>query len=139
MIKIGLLAAAIGSFMVFMGVFGFMGRCAVPGAPCPSPNLNEIFGYGGLVILVIGVILLMRAGWRGNLAGAALAAVASVPATWWTYEIVRQERCPLLADPLTAQACLAAFGEMTAPVISFGAAGLLLLVGWLRWRVRGLA
>lgn len=135
MIKTGLLAAVIGSLLVFMGVFGLMGRCAVPGAPCPSPSLNEIFGYGGLVVLVIGVALLMRAGWRGNLTGSALAAVASVPATWRTYEIARQEGCPLLADPITAQACLAAYGEMTAPVVSFGVAGLLLLVAW--WRARG--
>ena len=137
MIKTGLLAAATGSLAIFMGVFGFMGRCAAPGAPCPSPSLNEIFGYGGLVILVIGVLLLMRAGWRGSLTASALAAVASVPATWWTYEIARQEGCPLLTDPITVQACLSAYGEMTAPAISFGVAGLLLLVGWTRWRVRG--
>ena len=136
MIKTGLLAAVIGSISIFMGIFGFMGRCAPPGARCPSPTLSEIFGYGGLVILVIGVLLLIRAGWRGNLTGSALAAVASVPATWWTYEIARQEACPLLAEPITVQACLSAYGEMTAPVLSFGAAGLLLLVGWSRWRGR---
>jgi hypothetical protein len=134
--KAGILAAVVGAVSVFVGVFGFMGRCAVPGAPCPSPSPNEIFAYGGLVLLVIGVVLLVRAGWRGSLVGWALAAVAAVPATWFVYEIVRQEGCPHLADPIAAQACLAAFGEMTAPGISFGVAGMLLLVGLLRWRPR---
>jgi hypothetical protein len=134
--RAGILAAVVGAVSVFVGVFGFVGRCAVPGAPCPSPSPNEIFAYGGLVLLVIGVVLLVRAGWRGSLAGWALAAVAAVPAAWFVYEIVRQEGCPLLADP-AAQSCLPAFGEMTAPTISFGVAGMLLLVGLLRWRGRG--
>jgi hypothetical protein len=134
--KAGILAAVVGASSIFVGVFGFMGRCAVPGAPCPSPSPNEIFAYGGLVVLVIGVALLVRAGWRGSLAGWALAAVASVPATWWIYEIVRQEGCPLLADSNSVQACLAAYGEMTAPIISFGVAGFLFLIGWVRWRAR---
>jgi hypothetical protein len=135
--KAGILAAVVGAVSVFVGVFGFMGRCAVPGAPCPSPSPNEIFAYVGLVLLVIGVVLLVRAGWRGSLAGWVAAAIAAVPATWFVYEIVRQEGCPLLADPNAAQACLASFGEMTAPAISFGVAGMLLLVGLLRWRERG--
>jgi hypothetical protein len=132
--KAGILAAVVGAVAVFVGVFGLMGRCAVPGAPCPSPSPNEIFAYGGLVILVIGVLLLVRAGWRGRLEAWVAAAVAAVPATWFAYEVVRQEGCPLLADPDAAQACLAAFGEMTAPAISFGVAAMLVLVGLLRWR-----
>jgi hypothetical protein len=132
-----MLAAVVGAVSIFAGVFGFLDRCAVPGAPCPSPSPNEIVAYGGLVVLVIGVALLVRAGWRGSLAGWALAAVAAVPAAWFLYEIVRQEGCPLLADPTAAQACLAAFGEMTAPAISFGVAGVILLVGLLRWRGHG--
>ena len=135
--KAGILAAVIGAVSVFMGVFGFVGRCAVPGASCLSPSANEIFAYGGLVLLVIGVGLLVRAGWRGSLAGWAFAAAAAVPATWFVYEIVRQEGCPLLADPNAAQVCLAAFGEMTAPTVSFGVAGMLLLVGLLRGRAHG--
>ena len=132
MIRGGVLAAVVGALLVFLGVFGFMGRCAVPGAPCPSPSLNEILAYGGQAVLLTGVILLCRAGWRGRFAGSALAAIASVPTTWFIYEVVRQEGCPLLADPKAAQACLAAYGEMTAPVISFGVAGALLLIGWSR-------
>ena len=135
--KAGTLAAVVGAASIFVGVFGYVGRCAVPGAPCPSPSPNEILAYGGLVLLVVGVMLLVRAGWRGSLAGWVVAAIASIPATWFVYEIVRQEGCPLLADPSAAQACLAAFGEMTAPTISFGVAGMLLLVGLLRWRAHG--
>ena len=136
MITLGVLAAVVGASLIFMGVFGFAGRCAVPGAPCPSPSLNELLAYSGLVVLVIGVALFVRAGWHGSLVGSALAAVAAVPAAWFGYEVVRQEGCPLLADPVAAQACLAAYGEMTAPAISFGVAGLIFLVGWLRWRGR---
>lgn len=134
--KAGILAAAVGAVSVFAGVFGFLGRCAVPGAPCPSPSPNEIFAYGGLVLLLIGVALLVRESYRGRLAAGALAAVAAIPAAWFVYEVVRQEGCPLLADANAAQACLASFGEMTAPIISFGVAGMLLLVGLLRWRTR---
>jgi hypothetical protein len=134
MTRAGVLAAVLGSLLVFLGVFGFMGRCAVPGAPCPSPSLNEILAYGGLAVLLTGVTLLTWAGWRGRVAGSALAAIASVPATWFIYEVVRQEGCPLLANPIAAQACLTAYGEMTAPVISVSVAGASLLIGW--WRRR---
>lgn len=119
-LKAGVAAAILGAMSIFLGVFGFAYRCAVPGVPCPSPSPNEILAYGGLVVLVVGVLL--------------LAAAATVPATWFLYEIVRQEGCPLLPDPDAAEACLGGFGEMTAPVISFGVAALILLVGWLRWR-----
>jgi hypothetical protein len=136
MTRVGILAAVVGAVSIFVGVFGFMGRCAVPDAPCPSPSPNEIFAYGGLVVLVIGMALLIRAGWRGSLAGWAVAAAASVPATWFAYEVARQEGCPLLADSNAAQACLTAFGEMTAPAISFGLAGMILVVGLLSWRTR---
>ena len=133
-IRLGVLTAGVGVSLIFVGVFGFASRCAVPGVPCPTPSPNEILAYGGLVVLVIGVALLFRAGWHGSLVGSALGAVGAVPAAWFVYEIVRQEGCPHLADPVDAQACLAAYGEMTAPVISFGVAGLILLVGRLRWR-----
>jgi hypothetical protein len=133
-LKAGVAAAILGAMSIFLGVFGFAYRCAVPGVPCPSPSPNEILAYGGLVVLVVGVLLLLRAGWGGRLAASALAAAATVPATWFLYEIVRQEGCPLLPDPDAAEACLGGFGEMTAPVISFGVAALILLVGWLRWR-----
>lgn len=136
MIKPGVLTAVVGASLIFVGVFGFASRCAVPGAPCPTPSPNEILAYGGLVVLVIGVALLVRAGWHGSLVGSALAAVGAVPAAWFIYEIVRQEGCPLLADPVAAQACLGAYGEMTAPVISVVVAGLIFLVGWIRWRGR---
>lgn len=134
--KVGLLAAVVGTAAIFVGLFGLLGRCAVPGAPCPSPSLNEIVGYGGLVLLVIGAALLIWSGWRGNLAASALAAAAAVPAIWFGYEIVRQEGCPLIADPNAAQACLNGFGEMTAPAISFGVAAVILLVGFLRSRAK---
>jgi hypothetical protein len=78
-LAVGILAAVVGAVSVFEGVFGSLGRCAVPGAPCPSPSPNEIFAYGGLVLLVIGVALLVRAGWRGSVAGSTFAAVAAIP------------------------------------------------------------
>ena len=136
MIKLGVVMAVVGASAMFMGVFGFARRCAVPGAPCPTPSPTSILAFGGLLILVIGVALLVRAGWHGSLVGSALAAVGAVPAAWFIYELMRQKGCPLLADPDAAQACLAAYGEMTAPIISFGVAGLIFLVGWLRWRGR---
>lgn len=134
MIRLGVLAAVVGSLLIFLGLFGFMSRCAAPGARCPSPSLNEILACGGLALLLTGVILLLRAAWRGSVTGSALAAIASVPATWFIYELVRQEGCPLLADPVAVQACLAAYGEMTAPVISYSVAGALFLIGLFRRR-----
>lgn len=134
MIRMGVLAAVFGSLLIFLGVFGFMGRCGALGTACPFPSVNEILAYGGLAVLLTGVILLIRAGWRGSVAGSALAAIASVPATWFIYEIVRQEGCPLLADPVAVQACLGAYGEMTAPVISYSVAGAVFVIGLLRRR-----
>jgi hypothetical protein len=130
--KASALGALFGALLIFVGVFGFLGRCAVPGAPCPSPSLNEIAAYGGLVVLLISVAALVWLGWRGSLLASALGAVGAVPATWFAYEIARQSGCPLLTDPALADACLTAYGEMTAPVLSFGVAGLILLMGWAR-------
>lgn len=133
--RAGVVAALVGVGLINFGVFGFSGRCGFPGGPpCPSPSPNEVAAYLGLVVLVIGVVMLVRSGWRGSATGWILAAVGSVPATWFAYELARQELCPLLSDPAAARACLSAYGEMTAPVLSFGFAGLLLLVGWLRLR-----
>jgi hypothetical protein len=134
--KLGIVLAVVGAASMFEGVFGFIGRCANPGAPCPSPSPSEIIAYGGLILLAMGLALLVRAGWRGSLAAWALAAVAAVPAAWFLYETVRQKGCPLLADPNAAKSCLAAFGEMTAPTISYGLAVVILVVGLLRWRRR---
>jgi hypothetical protein len=133
-IRAGAVAGVVGLLLIFVGLFSLLGRCAVPGAPCPSPSPNEIAAYLGLALLVLGVILLLRAGWHGRAAGWVLAAVAIVPVTWFTYELARQGICPMLSDPAVAQACLEAYGEMTAPMLSYGAAGLVLLVGLLRWR-----
>jgi hypothetical protein len=132
--RTGALFALVGVVLIFVGTFSMIGRCAVPGAPCPSPRPSEIANYIGLVALVLGVGLLVRSGWHGSAAGWALAAVAVVPATWRIYEIARQGGCPLIADPAVARACLTAYGEMTAPVLSIGLAGFTLLVGWVRSR-----
>ena len=138
--KGGTIAAVVGTVAIFVGLFGLLGRCAVPGAPCPSPSPNEIVAYGGLAALIIGVALLLRAGWRGTFGGWAVAAVTSVPATWFVYELVRQEGCPQLADPEAADACIGGFGfglgEMTAPTISMAVAGVILVLGLFRWRSR---
>ncbi len=132
--RAGALAALLGVGLITFGVFGSAVRCARPGVPCPSPSLNELAAYLGLVGLVIGVVMLVRSGWRGGATDWLLAAAGVVPAAWFVYELARQKLCPLLSDPASARACLSAYGEMTAPVLSFGFAGLVLLVGWLRWR-----
>jgi hypothetical protein len=138
MTKSGIAAAVFGAGSIFIGVFGFVGRCAVPNTPCPSPSPNTIFSFGGLIVLIFGVALLLRAGWRGRVAAWVLAGIAAAPGTWFVYEVVRQHGCPLIADAVAARACLAAYGEMTAPAITFGVSALVLLIGWLRLR-RGAA
>lgn len=132
--RIGVLTALAGVLLVFVGLFSGIGGCYVPGAPCPSPSAGEISLYLGIVVLVLGLVVLVRSGWRGSLASSAFASIAIVPAMWTFYEIARQSGCPLLADPTVASACLAAYGEMTAPVLSFGLGVVVLLVGFLRWR-----
>lgn len=134
--RAGAVAALLGVGLINFGVFGLAGRCARPGVPCPSPSLNEVAGYLGLVVLIIGVVMLGRSGWHGGASGWLLAAASAVPATWFVYELARQKLCPLLSDPAASRACLSAYGEMTAPMLSFGVAGLVLLVGWVRWRTR---
>lgn len=120
--------------MIMVGLFSGIGRCAVPGAPCPSPRPDAILAYGGVVLMVVGIVVLLRSGWRGSLASSAIAALAVVPVVWFLYEIARQEGCPLIDDPATRQACLESFGEMTAPLLSYGVGLLVLAIGWLRWR-----
>lgn len=134
--RAGALAALLGVGLITFGVFGFAGRCGRPGVPCPSPSLNEVAAYLGLVVLIIGVVMLVRSGRRGSALDWLLAAAGMVPATWFVYELARQKLCPLLSDPAASRACLSAYGEMTAPVLSFGFAGLVLLLGWARWRIR---
>jgi hypothetical protein len=123
--------AGVGVLLIFFGLFSMADRCAVPIAPCPRPRPTEIVAYAGLLILILAVGLLMRSARRGSLAGAASAAAASVPATWFLYEILRQGLCPLIDDDSTAQACFQAYGTMTAPVLSAAVAVLLFAIGWL--------
>jgi hypothetical protein len=137
--RLGALIALAGFLLILVGLFSGIGGCYVPGVPCPSPRLDEIFGYSGLALLLIGIGLLLRAGWRGSLRGSLFAAVAAVPATWFLYELARQSGCVLITDQETQRACLEAFGEMTAPVLSAAVACLVVVVGWLRWRRVGFA
>ena len=132
--RVGAAAAIVGVLLILVGLFSSFGRCAVPGAPCPSPSWNAVLAYVGLIVLVIGVGLLVSSGWRGSAGSWLLAAVAVVPAAWFAYELARQSLCPLLSDPALSRACLTAYGEMTAPALSYGLAGVVLLVGWLRLR-----
>jgi hypothetical protein len=132
----GALMALAGFLLLFIGLFSGIGRCAVPGAPCPSPGPDEILAYSGIVLLVLGVALLLRAGMRGSPVGVALAALGAIRATWFIYELGRQSGCPLLGDPDTQDACLRAFGEMTAPVLSAAVGLVVFIVGWLRLRGR---
>ena len=118
--KAGALIALVGSVLIFVGLFGMLGRCAVPGAPCPSPSLGEVAAYGGLLLLVLGVLILVRSGLRGNLASSALGAVAALPATWTLYEVLRQ------GVPLPA---IGVLDEMTAPALSTAVALAILGVG----------
>lgn len=112
--------ALIGSLLIFVGVFGMLGRCAVPGAPCPSPSPGEVAAYGGLIVLVLGVFILVRSGLRGSLASSALGALAAIPATWTLYEVVRQ------GVPLPG---IGVLEEMTAPALSATVALAILVVG----------
>jgi len=136
--RTGAAVAFLGFLFILGGLFGSVGRCAVPGVPCPSPSWNEILAFLGLGILVIGIALLIWSGWRGSAAAWVLAAIAVVPAVWFLYELGRQELCPLISDPAASDACLTAYGEMTAPVLSYSVGGVLLGVGWLRLRQRRL-
>lgn len=131
--RVGALAAVLGVLLILVGLFSF-GGCARPGVPCPSPSWNEVVAYLGIVVLILGLGMLVWSGWRGSRASWALAAVAAVPATWIVYELARQSVCPLLSDPALSLACLTAFGEMTAPVLSVGVGGFVLVAGSLRWR-----
>ena len=128
------LVALLGVLLILVGFFFSIRRCAVPGVPCPSPSWNEVVYYLGVVVLVVGAAMLVWSGWRGSTASWVLAAVAVIPATWIVYELARQSLCPLLSDPALSRACLTAYGEMTAPVLTFGVGGFVLVVGLLRLR-----
>jgi hypothetical protein len=133
-VRAGAVAALIGVPLILGGLFGSIGSCARPDVPCPSPRWNEVAAYLGLASLVFGIGLLVWSGWRGSGTGWVLAAVAAMPATWFLYELGRQTLCPLITDPSVSSACLTAYGEMTAPVLSFAVGGILLALGWLRAR-----
>lgn len=130
----GALVALVGVGLINFGLFTFVTRCR-PGVPCPSPSFNAVAGYLGLVLLILGVVILIRSGWRGSATSWVFAAAAVVPATWFGYELARQGVCPLLSDPAVSRACLTAYGEMTAPVLSFSVASAMLLIGWVRGRL----
>ena len=130
----GAIVALVGFLLIFVGLFSGIGRCAVPGAPCPEPGPDEIAAYLGLALLTVGIVLLVRAGWRGSAAAWVLAAVAVVPVVWFIYELLRQGICPMLADRPAQQACLEAYGELTAPVLSYTAAAVVLVVVLVRRR-----
>lgn len=121
--------AVVGVLLIFFGLFGMFDRCGLS-APCPRPRPSEIVAYAGLIVLVIGTGLLLRLARRGSLAAALCAAAASVPATWFLYEVLRQGLCPLIDDPSAARDCFRAYGTMTAPVLSAGVAVMLFAVGW---------
>ena len=121
--KTGTLIALVGSLLIFVGLFGMLGRCARPDVPCPSPSLGEVSAYGGLLVLVFAVFILVRSGLRGNFSSAALGAVAALPATWTLYEVVRQ------GVPLPG---IGVLDEMTAPALSAAVALAIVVVGAMR-------
>jgi hypothetical protein len=129
--RVGALTALLGVLLITVGVFSF-GGCARPDVPCPSPTWNEVIAYLGVVALFVGIGMLVWSGWRGSRVSWVLAAVAAVPATWFIYELARQSICPMLSDPASLRACLTAYGEMTAPVLSFGVGVSALVAGSLR-------
>lgn len=139
----GVVLAAGGFASILIGLFSFVGRCAVPGAPCPSPRLSEVLTYGGLALLFAGIALLVLSGWRGRTGSWVLAAVATVPATWTFYEVARQGPCQTAASGLALTVCNAipfGLGGVAAPLVSALAALIVLGVGGLRLRYRsGLA
>lgn len=131
--RVGALTALLGVLLIMVGLFSF-GGCARPNVPCPSPTWNEVIAYLGVVVLFVGIAMLVWSGWRGSLASWVLAAVAAVPATWFVYERARQSICPMLDDPASSRACLTAYGEMTAPLLSLGVGVFVLVTGSLRLR-----
>jgi hypothetical protein len=90
----------------------------------------------GLALMAISLLLLVRAGWRGSRSSWVVAAIGAVIGTWTVYELLRQSVCPLIDDRTTMIACLTAYGEMTAPVLSATAGAIVLAVGWLRLQGR---
>jgi hypothetical protein len=77
--------------------------------------------------LVLGVLVLVWSGWRGNLASSVFGAAAAVPATWRLYELVRQ------GVPLPE---IGVLDEMTAPALAATVALVILVVGAVRHHVR---
>src|SRR5690242_14114811 len=102
---IGVLLAAAGFLSIVVGLFSGIGGCYVPGAPCQSPRLDELLAYGGLVVLLVGIVTLGFAGWRGSVSSWVIAALAIVPATWTLYEIARQGPCVTAASGLLLAVC----------------------------------
>ena len=125
--RTGLLASLVGFLLLMIGVFGFAGRCARPDVPCPSPSPNQVAAYLGLVLLVFGVVVLIRSGWRGSALSWVLATAAVVPTTWFVYEMVRQS--PGMPE-------IGFLEEMTAPVLSATAALIVIVMGVIRARGR---
>ena len=115
---------AIAIVMVGYGVFGF-DRTGTTTRPSY---------FVGLALMAVSLVLLIRSGWRGSAGSWLVGAAGTVVATWAIYELLRQSVCPLINDPAAMTACLSAWGVMTAPVLSYVAGGLVLLVGWLRLR-----
>lgn len=120
----GSLLLVIAVILVGYGIFGFDRSGATT-----RPSY-----FIGLALMAVSLVLLVRSGWRGNRWSWLVAGTGAVIATWTIYELLRQSVCPLIEDPSAMLACLTAYGEMTAPVLSFGAGLSVLVVGWLRLR-----
>jgi len=118
---VGTALAVLGFLSIIVGLFSGIGRCAVAGAICPSPRPSEILAYGGLVVLVAGVLVLISSGWQGSVVSWVVAAVATFPATWTIYEIARQGPCLTVAGGIPLLMCNAipfGLGQAGAPISS---------------------
>ena len=124
--KLGTTLLVVAAILVGYGVFG-MDRSGVTSRPSY---------FIGLGLMAMSLGLLVRAGWRGDGGSWMVAAVGFVIATWTVYELLRQSVCPLLDDTAGRIACLTAYGEMTAPTLSFAVGAVVLVAGWVRLRRR---
>ena len=110
-IALGFLAA--GMAMIGYGIFGWD----------RSGTTTRTAFWIGYPLTWLAFALLVRAGWRGSWLGWFFAAVPAVVLTWVTYELVRQG--PGYPD-------IGFLDEMTAPVLSLGAAVVVIGTGFLR-------
>ena len=91
--------------------------------------------YAGLAVLPVGLVMLVRSGWRGSPGSWFVAAAGVFIGTWVFYELLRQGPCMTVASGLPLFICNAIpFSENAAPQLGAVAALVVVVVGGLRLR-----